>query len=115
MPSLDIHNCEIGTIQSRADHSVAFRVVTPELRPSEAGALMQWHGRACRVTIHPHDGTPDTVVTVTTERESKSPSQRIRAVLFILWKQDGQPGTFDAWYENRMNLLIEKLKEKIDA
>lgn len=114
MPSLDIHNAEIGTITSRSDHSVAFRVVTPELRPSEAGALMQWHGKACRVTIHPHERAPDEVLSVTTEREGKTPSSRVRAVLFILWKQDGQEGTFEAYYQSRMDRIIEKLKEKIN-
>lgn len=115
MNAIQLVNAEIGTVSSRQDGSVCFRVISAELRPSEAGLVLQYHGKACKVTIQPHEGAPDSLITVTTERESKSPSQRIRAVLFILWKQDGQPGTFDAWYENRMNLIIEKLKEKIDA
>lgn len=115
MPSLDIQNCEMGTIASRADHSVAFRVITPELRPSEAGALMAWHGRACRVTIHPHEGEPDEVISVKTEMDRKTPSQRMRGVLFLIWKAEGQPGSrFDPWYEDRMEQLIEKLKAKLD-
>lgn len=113
MPSLDILNCEIGTVSSRQDHSCAFRVITPELRPSEAGVLMGWHGRVARVTIHPHEGAPDEVVSVTTERDSKTPGQRIRAILFLLWKQDGMPGTFDAYYLNQTEKIIEHLKSKL--
>lgn len=114
MNAIQLVNAEIGTVSSRQDGSVAFRVITAELRPSEAGLVLQYHGKACKVTIQPHEGVPDATITVTTGREGKAPSARMRAVLFILWKQDGQQGTFDAFYEQRMNLLIEKLKEKIN-
>jgi hypothetical protein len=111
--SLDIQNCEIGTIQSRADHSCAFRVITPELRPSEAGELMGWHGRACRVAIFPHEGEAGEAIKIDTELDQKSQSQRIKSVLFILWKQEGEPNNFNEYYRNRTEKIIEHLKGQI--
>lgn len=113
MKGIDLLNAEVGTVSSRPDGSVAFRVITGELRPSEAGAVLQYHGKACRVTILPHDSVPEEVVSVDTEREGKSPSARLRAVLFVLWKHEGEQGDFEDFYRKRVNLLIDKIKAKL--
>jgi hypothetical protein len=114
MTSLDITNCEIGTITSRSDHSCAFRVITPELLASQAGELMRWHGRACRVAIFPHEGAPENVVKVATERSGKTPSQRLYNTLFVLWKQDGEKGIFEEFYNRSMEGFINSVKEQLN-
>lgn len=48
------------------------------------------------------------------QREGKSASQRLRAVIFILWKQTEGKTTFDQFYDRYMNAIIDKTKEKID-
>ena len=46
---------------------------------------------------------------------AKSPSQRLRAVLFLVHKsKGGKKEDFDAYYINVMNKLIEQYKGKID-
>lgn len=111
--ALEIVNCEMGAITSRADHSVTFKIVTPELRASEAGALMQWHGRACSVVIAPHDNEPADILKVTTDREHKTAAQRLRSVLFVLWKHQGEPGLSEHFYETHMEKMIEHVKSKL--
>lgn len=113
MKAIDLRNCEIGTVSSQKDGSVAFRVHTAELRASEAGAVMQYHGKACRVLIAPHDVEPDETMEVDAEREHKTPSQRLRSVLFLWFKQEGKIGEFDAFYRHRMEQLIEHVKAKL--
>lgn len=47
--------------------------------------------------------------------EGKSASQRLRAVMYVLFQQDG--GTYDNFkdfYENRMELIIQQIKNKLD-
>lgn len=46
--------------------------------------------------------------------EGKSKSQRLRSVIFILWKQLGENGTFDSFYSNYMEKIIEGIKSKLD-
>ena len=46
--------------------------------------------------------------------ETKTPSQRLRAVLFVLWTQEGKKGNFEDFYRARMEKLIEILKAKLD-
>ena len=48
------------------------------------------------------------------EFESKTPSQRFRGVLFILWKQTGEVGDFDNFYKTEMEKIINHFKNKLD-
>ncbi|MGE0023187.1 MAG: hypothetical protein AB7S70_06080 [Hyphomicrobium sp.] len=43
----------------------------------------------------------------------KKPSQRLRAVLFVFWKQQGSIGDFNVWYRSQMEKLIEHYKAKL--
>lgn len=47
------------------------------------------------------------------EEDIKSPSQRLRAVLYILYQRKGLPGTFENYYRSVMEKLIEHYKEKL--
>lgn len=52
---------------------------------------------------------PDKPTTV----EGKSPSQRLRAVLYLLYRQNGSKDTFNTYYEGVMEKLIEHYKLKL--
>lgn len=111
--SLDILNCSIGSVNSRSDHSLSFRVNTPELLASQAGELCGWHGRACRVILLPHEGDPETKMVIKTEKQGKTPSQRLRGALYALHQHMELSEPFTTWYEKQMNQLIEAVNEKM--
>ena len=48
------------------------------------------------------------------EDKNKTPSKRLRATLFILWKQEGEKGDFETYYRTKMEKLIEHIKSKLD-
>lgn len=48
------------------------------------------------------------------EIESKTPSQRLRAVLFIQWKQSGSKNTFEDYYRAKIEEYINEVKETLD-
>ena len=56
----------------------------------------------------------DEIDNVDIELEGKTLSQRLRAVLYVLWKQQGEAGDFKDFYTSFMNLRIENIKEKLD-
>lgn len=117
MNAIELASAEIGTVSSRPDGSVAFRVITAELRPSEAGLLCQFHGKAARVLVAPLDVPVEDVVHVETEMGNKTCSQRWRAVLFVAWKQgvDKHEGeSFDTFYSRQYEKLIEFWKRKLN-
>lgn len=43
----------------------------------------------------------------------KSPSQRIRGVIFRIWEQNGKSGNFETYYGETMERIINQLKEKL--
>lgn len=112
--SLDILNCTMGTITSKADHSVAFRINTPELLPSHAGELMGWHGRACRVILFPHDEEPTEKIVVNTGNTGRSPSQRLRGAFYSLHQHQELSEPFQTWYERQMEALINGVKAQME-
>ena len=55
------------------------------------------------------------IPTAQAEDKSKTPSKRLRAVLYLLHiQQGGKKETFEAFYMNRMELLIDQIKAKLD-
>jgi len=44
---------------------------------------------------------------------AKSSSQRLRAVIFVYWQQNGKSGNFEDYYRTQMEKLIEGVKEKL--
>jgi len=113
MQGIELVNSEIGVVSSRVDGSVKFTVITSELLASQRGLCMEYHGKACSVTIKPHGEAAPEMVKVDTERTSKTPSQRLRSVLFLVWKQTKQDGTFDEFYNRQYEVVIETYKSQL--
>lgn len=44
----------------------------------------------------------------------KSPSQRLRNVLYVYWEQKGKKGEFNDFYRSKMENFIEHIKTKLD-
>lgn len=44
---------------------------------------------------------------------SKSPSQKLRSVLFVNWKENDEGDSFETFYNRKMNEIIRHFKEKI--
>lgn len=91
-----------------------FRVITPELNLDQRATLLGFHGTNARVMIEPLDAPSDGLDEVTTEMDVKTPCQRQRAVLFLIWKRAGSVGAFETYYITRMEKNIEKLKGELD-
>lgn len=101
-----------SSFSSRADGSVGFRGSGPEMSASEKVALMELHGLNVKLLITPSDFEPESKVVVDRDLRSKTPSQRLRSILFIQWKQKTTHGdTFDEYYAKRMNDICEAEKQ----
>lgn len=46
--------------------------------------------------------------------ESKTPSQRLRATLFVWWKQLGEPEEFESFYRKWLEKAIDRVKRLLD-
>jgi len=104
---------QITRISSRVDGGLGLGIVTPELTTTEKAEFMELHNQLVDLVITPLDFAPEDTVAIDAGLEGKSPSQRLRAVLYVLWSQK-QTGDFEVYYRSQMEKLIEHFKNKLD-
>lgn len=107
-------NIIINSIRSRRDGSLGFSAETPELTTEEKVAFMNLQGQALNTLFEPTEYVSDEVINVEKDVDKKTQSQRIRSVLYILYKQEGEPGEFRDYYFEKTEKYINYLKGKIE-
>lgn len=104
----------ITSISSKQDGSLGLRLSTPELTPDEKVAFLEIQGLNTIVLIQPTDFESKEIKEIKGELDTKTPSQRLRATLFVLYNQQGGQGTFEEFYLKYMEKLIDFVKNKLE-
>ena len=104
----------ITSVRSKVDHSLSLTIHTPELSTNEKVLFMEIQGISTELTIRPLDEKPDGIEKIDKEVGTKTQSQRLRAVIYILWEQEGKQGNFDDYYRNYTEKIIDWIKSKLD-
>lgn len=107
-------NIIIGSIRSRRDGSLGFSAETPELDSNEKVAFMDLQGQVIKALLVPDQSPEAPVLKVDKELGDKTPGQRLRSTLFVLWKQRGEQGEFDTFYRDYMERFINRIKEELE-
>jgi hypothetical protein len=118
----------IDGIRTMADNTVRVNIGTPELSPDVVGhmySMLKQPGYVVISTMPISQKQIDAVESATIDREfeEKTPSQRLRNVLYVLWEQQQPKETnsegittyidFDLYYKRKMNELITFIKNKL--
>ena len=106
-------NAILSSFRSRKDKSMGFSVSTPELDVPQKIAMMELEGINVRMLIEPTDYVPEAKVEVGKEVHAKTNSERLRAVIFVKFKQSDTKDDFDTYYKSEMNRLIEFVKSEL--
>ena len=104
----------ITGVRAKVDKSLGLTISTPELSIPQKALFMEFQGINSEILITPLDEKSEGVEKINKEIETKSLSQRLRAVLFILWKQKTDQGEFEDFYKMKMEKLIEHFKSQIE-
>lgn len=104
----------ITGIRSRADRSIGLSISTPELKPEEKTLFFELQNINVTMTITPIDERVPEEHKIEKDLESKSQSQRIRATLFVLWKQNPEQMEFEEYYRNKTEKYIVGLQRLIE-
>lgn len=99
---------------TRADGSLSLRFSTPELSPDEKVAFMEIQNTNLKMLLQPSESEPAELKEVKGQFDRKTHSQRLRSVLFILWKQADGTGDFEEFYRRRMEDIINTVKTKLE-
>jgi hypothetical protein len=112
-------NAILSGVSTRADGSLTLRISTPEFSAEETTVLLH----LCRInldcTLTPLNQELEAPLEVKAEIESRTPSQRLRGVLFVWWKAELSQGkipkdtTFEVFYAQKVEHLIEWVKGKL--
>ena len=105
--------------RTRRDNTVEVKLGLQELSPAIGGQLLKLNNRLVAVYLSEKETISqkeiDQVEQIDPVIEGKSPSQRMRNVLYILFTQNAEGyKTFDEYYRGKMEAIIDKLKTHID-
>lgn len=107
----------ITKITTLRDRTVRLQVDCQEVRSEYAAELFAlndkigWFFFADQVIKEVPKDLPDVVL----EKNEKSPSERLRASLFVLHSQNGgKKEDFDSFYKKQMEMFIEAVKDKLN-
>jgi len=99
---------------SKSDGSASLSFNTQELNGEDFATLKQHQNLFGYIMFSENKFTDSDLPKEQAEDKNKTPSKRLRSVLFILWQQEGSEGDFEVWYRDRMEKLIDKIKAKLD-
>ncbi len=106
----------ISKISTMSD-SLRLQVDTQEgLNAESMTRLMNLYNKLGWFTFNVHQIEAEDIVNLPELKSDsrKTPAQRLRAVLYLMWKQDNcNYEDFNLYYEFYMEKLIDRLKEKL--
>lgn len=107
---------QISSISAKVDGSLGLRLNTPQLESEEKVEVMKLQNLNLNVTLNPSEEPGAQTIQVKNKVDGKTPSQRLRSVLYVLWSQTKKPGDqdFELFYTQKINSIVEKIKERLD-
>lgn len=96
---------------SRADGSFGLSFSTQE---SADVLALQSNVRSFGWLVFQENEIQDEDIPKEDAEETKTPSQRQRAILYRLWEQSGKTGTFETYYRTQMEKIADWLKGKLE-
>lgn len=103
----------ITGVRSKVDGSLGLSMSTPELSSEEKAAVMDLQGVSLICTFVPLDEKQAPKMKVDKELDTKTPSNRLRNVLYVYWEQEGGQGEFDDFYKRHIEKFIDAVKGKL--
>lgn len=96
------------------DGGVSLRFHTNEASKSDKVMLMEFYQSFGYLLFSANQIEGANVPKANASRaDGKSPSQRLRSVLYVAWQKNGNKGDFEAWYSMQVEKIIDQVKARI--
>ncbi|CAB4122045.1 hypothetical protein UFOVP19_44 [uncultured Caudovirales phage] len=110
---------QIEGLASRKDKTIKITFGTQELSPADAAEVFQLNQKFCYIGIKEElfqQDDIDTIQDIKADLElNKTPSQRLRGILYINYQQENEGyKDFTTYYISKMDKLCEHFKSKLD-
>jgi len=108
----------VESLRSRKDKTIAITLGTSEVTPDKAGKLFNTNGHSvtCYLSVKEMitDSEKEIIDSIESPAPGKSPSQRMRNTLFVLWQQKPEGyEDFNLFYLRKMEAMIDHIKTKL--
>lgn len=110
-------NTIIDKITTLKDQSLKITLESQELQPEEMAALFELRNKYVYTALDEAPINPDDLDIKEPMKEfktDKTPSQRLRAVLYRYWEQNKPTEDFDSYYKRKMEEIINYIKDKLN-
>lgn len=110
---------QIENISSRKDKTIKLTIGTQELNPNQFGQIFELHQQFCYLGIKKEAFTKDESEVLETLKtdyaNAKTPSQRLRGILYLNFQKDNEGYIdFNSYYIGKMESICEHYKSKLD-
>lgn len=116
---IDRKNFQVPAILSgitfKVDGGLSLRFTTNELTTSEKVDVGDFINQFGYLLFAPNDFEDADIPKNNAPGDLKSPSQRLRGVLYLLWEKFKVVNDFDIYYRQQMEKIIQHYKEKLDT
>lgn len=104
----------LDDVKERKDWSSRITFDSRELSEEEFLILRRFKGEEGWLLFGKNQLDKEDLPEQDAEVDTKTPAQRLRSVLFVRWKQLGEPETFKIYYDKAMEHFINSVKEKLE-
>jgi hypothetical protein len=101
---LFLNSATVKKITTLSDKTLEVRLFMRELPPDEMALLFSAY----------MSGTEGVAIKELETDALKTPSERLRSVIYVLWEQTSKVKTFEVYYLDFMEQLINKVKAKLN-
>lgn len=103
-------------VSTLKDGGLSIRMHTQELTAQEKAVAFDYQGQfgwfLFKETEHKDDDVKE-LEAIRRDTGGKSPSQRLRASLYVLYTQTETSDSFEQFYDRKMNQIIDQVKERL--
>jgi hypothetical protein len=96
------------------DGGVSLRFHTNEVTKADKVMLMEYYQTFGWLLFQANEHQESEIPKELAKRDTgQSPSQRLRAVLFVMYKQMDVSSDFEVWYSQQIEKFIDRVKENL--
>lgn len=101
-------------ISALSDGGLSLGFHTNELKLEDKSTALSFQGKFGYLLFRENEFSDADIPDTDAPDEDRSPSQRLRGALFVLWKQRGEKSDFESFYRTMMDRAIKRVKNLLD-
>jgi len=110
---------QVESITTRKDKTLKVTIGTQELSPNDAAQVFHLNQQFCYMAIKPEQFTKEETDIIESLKSdlstAKTPSQRLRGILYLNYQQDNKGyKDFITYYASEIEKICEHYKNKLD-